>query len=136
MAKTYSWTYEQILRFYYPGISLRTRDIKQHTRAPLQADFLSTPGPIPTATPRPTLMPLTQTPAPEQWVVAVHGVSRNSTLNLREQPNLSGKVLVQLYYSQRLLVLESLPDGWLHVRTDVLEGYVMEQYVERVSPSE
>lgn len=136
MAKTYSWTYEQILRFYYPGISLRTRDIKQHTRAQLQADFLSTPGPIPTATPRPTLMPLTQTPAPEQWVVAVHGVSRNSTLNLREQPNLSGKVLVQLYYGQKLLVLESLPDGWLHVRTDVLEGYVMEQYVERVLSSE
>lgn len=134
MARTYDWTYEQILRFYYPGIALRTLDAKAaDARAPLDASFLSTPGPKPTATPRPTLMPRTQTPAPDQWVAAVHGVSRNSTLNLRDQPNLNGKVLTQLFYGQELLVLEALEDGWLRVRTDVLEGYVMEQFVERLT---
>lgn len=135
MAKTYGWTYEQILRFYYPGTALRTLEEKTvETREPFSARFLSTPGPVPTATPRPTLMPRTQTPAPGQWVVAVHGVSRNSTLNLRDQPNLNGKVLVQLFYGQELLVLERLAEGWLRVRTDTLEGYVMEQFVQQLSP--
>lgn len=131
MAGTYGWKYEHILRFYYPGVELQ----KQMEIEPVQPDklndlFLATPGPIPTATPRPTLMPQSAVPVEGQWTVKVTGIGRNSSLNLRDEPSLSGKILQVLYYGQDLLVLARHPDGWLQVSTDVAQGYVMEQYVE------
>ena len=36
---------------------------------------------------------------------------------------------MRLYKNQRLLVLEQASEGWVEVRTDVTEGYVMESYL-------
>ena len=41
-------------------------------------------------------------------------------------------VMLRGVSSQELIVTETLPDGWLRVKTDVMEGYVMEQFVERM----
>lgn len=130
MAAKYGFDYRKILSFYYPGVELK----KYPTAAPLREEmpvaYLSTPGPVPTATLRPTLMPVSIVPQEGQWMVTVTGISSASSLNLRSVPDTSGEVLKQLYYDQKLLVLERAKDGWLHVRTDAVEGYVMEKFVQ------
>ncbi len=129
MAKTYGWDYGQILRFYYPGTQLERFDTKAYLPETHQPEFLTTPGPIPTATPRPTLMPQSSAPAVDQRVVFVTGIGLNSSLNLRAMPSLSSEVLLRLFYGQELLVLKSLPDGWLYVKTDVIQGYIRDEFV-------
>jgi SpoIID/LytB domain protein len=131
MALKDSFTFEQILQFYYPGMTLVRMTSQATPQPPIDAAFLATPGPPATPTPRPTVMPLTQTPAPGQWQAKVTLIAENSTLNLRGEPSLTGPVVRQLYYGQKLLVLEELPDGWLKVKTDAMEGYVMASFVEK-----
>lgn len=124
-------TFAQILEFYYPGMKLVKMKSQATPLPPIDASFLATPGPPATPTPRPTLMPLTQTPAPNQWRAKVTQIAENSSLNLRGEPSLTGPVVRLLYYGQQLLVLEELPDGWLKVKTDAMEGYVMASFVEK-----
>ena len=39
---------------------------------------------------------------------------------------------MRLYKGQKLIVLEECPqEGWVKVRTDVIEGYVMEKFLTR-----
>lgn len=130
MAGQYGKSYRDILSFYYPGTSEKHYDTLAPALQPLHADFLTTPGPRPTATPRPTLIPQSMTPGKGQWIVHVTGVARNSSLNLREEPNLTSEVIHRLLYGQQLLVL-SEEDGWLKVRADGIEGYVMASYTQR-----
>ena len=101
-------------------------------RSPLPFDYLTTPGPAATATPRPTLMPVTQEMQSGEWKVKVTQIGVNSSLNMRENPDTSSTILRVLYYGQELIASERLADGWIKVRTDVLEGYVMEKFVETV----
>ena len=131
MALQHNFTFAQILQFYYPGMKLVKMRDQATPQPPIAAAFLATPGPPATPTPRPTVMPLTQTPGPSQWQAKVTLIAENSTLNLRGEPSLVGPVIRQLYYGQKLLVLEELPGGWLKVKTDVLEGYVMASFVEK-----
>lgn len=131
LAGTYKWTYEQILNFYYPGMNLR-KTAYSHTLPPqVGAAFLATPGPAATPTPRPTLMPVTTAIATGQYKVLVTGIEKNSYLNLRQTPDMTGGVLMRLYYGQELIVLDRYDESWLHVKTDVAEGYVMEKFVQR-----
>jgi len=136
MAGAEQWTFEQILHFYYPGIQLMPGQAGQPPAPtlppPVDAAFLNTPGPPATATPRPTPMPLSQVPQGDEWLGEVTAIADDSWLNLRTEPATSGKVLDTLFLDQPLLVLEELPDGWLRVKTDVIEGYVMAQFVRRV----
>ena len=131
MALKHNVTFAQILQFYYPGMTLVKMKSQASPQPPIDAAFLATPGPPATPTPRPTLMPLTQTPGPKQWQAKVTLIAENSTLNLRGEPSLAGTVVRQLYYGQKLLVLEELPDGWLKVKTDAMEGYVMSSFVKK-----
>lgn len=130
MAGKYGFTYEQILRFYYPGMELTSLSYTFSLPAQVSRQFLSTPGPAATPTPRPTLMPLSSTPGPNQYVVKVGNIGVNSYLNLRDAPNTSAAVLRQLYYNQPLLVIEDQGD-WLLVKTDDAQGYVMSQFTVR-----
>ncbi len=130
MADKYGFDYRRILSFYYPGLELKKYPTVAALREEMPVAYLSTPGPVPTATPRPTLMPVSAVPQEGQWMVTVTGISSTSSLNLRSVPDTSGEVLKQLYYGQKLLVLERAKDGWLHVRTDAVEGYVMEKFVQ------
>ena len=97
----------------------------------MSRQFLATPGPAATPTPRPTLMPVLQTPGPNEYKVRVTNIGVNSYLNLRAQPNTQSGVLRQLYYGQELIVTQELGD-WLLVKTDSAAGYVMAQYVEKM----
>ena len=135
MAGTYRWTYDQILRFYYPGMAVNVYASSFSLPAPVSAAFLATPGPAATPTPRPTAAPLSSTPAPGEYLVAVTNIGVNSYLNLRAESNTQSAVLRQLYYGQQLIVTQEAGD-WLRVRMDDWTGYVMAQYVTRVEPDQ
>ncbi|MDO5023020.1 MAG: SpoIID/LytB domain-containing protein [Eubacteriales bacterium] len=128
MAGKYNKTYRDILAFYYPDTTLkRTVLTSPPPQDTIPIEFLRTPGPPPTATPRPTLMPLTLKNDEQKAVVL--NIGKNSTLNLRSAPSLSAKIQMQLFYGQELAVIERLPVGWLKVRTDAVEGYIVEEFV-------
>ena len=127
--------YTEILDFYYPGAKLR-RYTGESAALPTPDPLLGeTPGPIPTATPRPTLMPVTtaETGLPEgAWMATVENIDDDSSLNLREKPSAGSKVLRRLYKHQPLIVLEEAEvPGWARVKTDVVEGYVMLSFLQK-----
>ena len=130
MAGRYQKTYQEILAFYYPGMSLMRYDFAESALPAAPEALAATPGPAPTPTPRPTLMPVSEQPADGQWIALVTGIDDDSSLNLRSLPDLSGDIVMRLYKNQRLLVLERCEEeGWVKVRTDTAEGYVMESYL-------
>lgn len=129
MAGTYGWDSDKILRFYYPGTELKRVDTSYVLPQANDHTFLTTPGPVPTATPRPTLMPVNISGTTGKTIVKVTKIPVNSSLNLRAQANLNSEVIMRLYYGQALVVLEQYEDGWLLVETDVIKGYVREEYV-------
>jgi hypothetical protein len=125
-------TYIEILSFYYPGMDLLRYPDEVPSLPTVEPALLETAGPVPTLTPRPTLMPVTQTLPYGAWYASVTGITDDSTLNLRATPDLSGQVVMRLYKNQRLIVLENCAqDGWVHVKTDATEGYVMEKFLTR-----
>ena len=132
MAGQYGWTYDQILRFYYPGLALKKTDTQVTLPPTVSAAFLTTPGPAATPTPRPTLMPASDQLKAGEWRVKVTQISANSSLNLRSAPSTASDVLRVLYYGQELLASPCDEEGWIKVRTDVTEGYVMEKFVEKI----
>ena len=130
MAGLYRWTYDQILRFYYPGMKLETVSYSFSMPPKLDSRFLATPGPAATPTPRPTVMPVLTTPGPREYKVRVTNIGVNSYLNLRAQPNTQAEVIRQLYYGQELIVTDESGD-WFTVRTDDLTGFVMKEFVQK-----
>lgn len=132
MAGQYGWTYDQILRFYYAGLALKKTDTQVTLPPAVSAAFLTTPGPAATPTPRPTLMPASDQLKAGEWRVKVTQISANSSLNLRSAPSTASDVLRVLYYGQELLASPCGEEGWIKVRTDVTEGYVMEKFVEKI----
>jgi len=131
MAMKYQKTYLDILAFYYPGMTLKQYEDRPASLMTLSPEQLTTPGPPPTPTPRPTLMPVTEEAKDGSWYALVAGIEDDSTLNLRSAPGLNGEVMMRLFKHQRLLVLERCQEeGWVKVRTDVVEGYVMESFLE------
>ena len=130
MAGRYQKTYQEILAFYYPGMSLMRYDFAESALPAAPEALAATPGPAPTPTPRPTLMPVSEQPTDGQWIALVTGIDDDSSLNLRSLPDLSGDIVMRLYKNQRLLVLERCEEeDWVKVRTDAAEGYVMESYL-------
>lgn len=135
MAKEHRWDYRQILQFYYPGTALKNLASTPRALQPLDVRYITTPGPLPSPSLRPTIMPQSKTPGPEQSLVYVTGVAKDSSLNLRSKPDLLSDIITRLYYGQELLVLKELDDGWLQVQTDVVTGFVRSEYVS-ASPSQ
>ncbi|MBE5814079.1 MAG: SpoIID/LytB domain-containing protein [Clostridiales bacterium] len=130
MAGSYEKDFREILAFYYPGMELMRYDVGEAVLMKAEPALSATAGPAPTVTPRPTLMPVTTELQPGQWYAAVTEIDDDSSLNLRSRPDLGGEILMRLYKHQRLLVLERCPEeGWVHVKTDSIEGYVMESYL-------
>lgn len=94
-------------------------------------DVVPSPAPTPSPTPRPTLMPVTADHLEKgEYVAVVTNINEDSSLNLRENPSLSADVLRRLYKDQELIVLSTTQDGWAHVKTDVIEGYVRIEYLQ------
>ena len=132
MAGAYGLLYTDILAFYYPGVTLMRYPNVNLALPEVSSVFTQPADPPPSPTPRPTLMPQTQTAAEGQWTAKVANIGENSWLNLRAEPNLSSEILMLLYKDQPLLVLERMPqEGWVRVKTDAVEGYVMEEFLQQ-----
>lgn len=133
MAGRYAMTFDQILAFYYPGMTLMVAPSGPQVLPTPAANLVNTPAPAATATPRPTLMPVTE-PLPEgAWLASVEGIEDDSSLNLRAEPSMASEIMMRLYKHQRLAVLERCEDeAWVHVKTDAAEGYVMVSFLERI----
>ncbi len=131
MAAQYGKNYQEILNFYYPGMQLKQYQYTHQMPSAVNSAFLATPGPAATPTPRPTPMALLSTPGPNETLVEVTNIGVNSYLNLRAKNSTTSDVLRQLYYGQKLYVMQDL-DEWLKVRMDQVEGYVMKEYVNPV----
>ena len=131
MAQQYKMDYVAILDFYYPGMTLQQYAEDGTALPALNPQSLATPGPRPTATPRPTLIPVSGEAPQGAWFATVTEIEDDSTLNLRAAPDLTGEIVTRLMKHQRLIVLESCEGGWVKVKTDAVEGYVMEKFLTR-----
>ena len=133
MAAQYGKSFDQILDFYYPGMKLMVGGTTAAALPAAPARLFADPGPAPTPTPRPTLMPVTAPLPAGAYLASVEGIAEDSSLNLRAEPNSGAEVRMRLLPHQRLVVLEICEDPiWAHVRTDVIEGYVMVSFLEKV----
>lgn len=131
MAGEYGMTCEQILAFYYPGMELAAYDTQSAPLPTPDALMLATPAPTPSPTPRPTLMPVSTSQLQEgEYLAVVANIDEDSSLNLREAPSLSSDVRRRLYKDQQLVVMGVSADGWAHVKTDVIDGYVRAEYLQ------
>ncbi len=133
MAGQYGKKFHEILAFYYPGMTLMQAQSGRPALATVPPVLAQTPGPAATPTPRPTLMPVTETNLPAgAYLATVMGIDDDSSLNLRAEPTQASEILRRLYKYQRLIVLEACEDpAWVRVRTDAMEGYVMVSFLQR-----
>ena len=134
MAGKYGKLFHEIMAFYYPGMTLMRVQAGAASLPTPPVVLAATPAPPATPTPRPTLMPVTATNLPEgAYLATVMHIENDSSLNLRAEPTQSAEILRRLYKHQRLIVLETCEDpAWVHVRTDVMDGYVMVSFLEPV----
>lgn len=132
MAGKHGKTYQEILAFYYPGMDVSLYSAQRNVLPVIDMDIMATPAPLPSPSPRPTPMPVTKEKLPKgAYIAVVSNISADSSLNLRESPSLSSDILRRLYIDQELIVLKSTKDGWSHVKTDVIEGYVRSEYLQK-----
>lgn len=130
MAGEYDKTYEEILKFYYPGMTLEKID---WTGADL-TEISALPESVGLARARPTPRP---TPAPlpslqgNEYYARVKLETASSTLNVRSGPATSYGVVGLLNHNDRLIVVESAEDGWFRIKTVELSGYVKGDYIVR-----
>lgn len=135
MAGQYGKTFDEILAFYYPGMVLMQGASGAAVLPTVLPELAATPAPPATPTPKPTLMPVTTDALPEGAKVMYVNAS---SLNLRAEPSMVGELLMRLQANQRVIVLETCDDPeWVHVKTDVVEGYCMISYLaeEGAEPS-
>lgn len=133
MAKKHGMRFEEILKFYYPGMNITFYDFTRETLPAVDMNIMATPAPTPSPTPRPTLMPVSKDRLPRGAYLAVVNIDEDSSLNLREAPSLSSQIIRRLYYGQELIVLSKHNDGWVKVKTDVIEGYVKREFLQKAS---
>ena len=135
MAAKYGKLFHEIMAFYYPGMTLMRVQSGAAVLPTAPAVLAATPAPPATPTPRPTLMPVTASNLPEgAYLAVVMHIDDDSSLNLRAEPTQSAEILRRLYKHQQLIVLEVCEDpAWVKVKTDVMEGYVMVSFLERVT---
>jgi len=133
MAGNYGKTYTEILKFYYPGMTLSQIASGKQVAPTPKPQLAATPGPAATPTPRPTLMPVTGTLPQGAYLASVEEIDDDSSLNLRSEPMAGDNLIMRLYKHQQLVVLDVTEDGfWAHVKTDAVEGYVMLSFLRRV----
>ena len=138
MAGQYGKQFTEILSFYYPGMTLMRVQSGAPVLPTAPVVLAATPAPPATPTPRPTLMPVTADNLPEgAYLAQVMHIDDDSSLNLRQEPTQAAEILRRLYKYQKLIVLETCEDpAWVKVRTDVMEGYVMQSFLERMEAAD
>lgn len=128
MAKE-GYNYKQILGFYFPSTKLMLYKSESNLSEMPYSSFEASPAPKPTATPKPTHMPLNKYGIDKLKIAVVDKINKLETLNLRTKPSSNADIIMQMYYGQELMLVENIDDTWIRVKTDVAEGYVMRKFV-------
>ncbi len=136
MAKQYQMTYQEILAFYYPGLTLDHWNLAYYYR-PLPDSrwprFSPKTGSNIAANDEPELPLATQeplpTPAEGERIANVKLSSKDGSLNIRSGPSGSSSVIGYLYYGYQVVV-KSYNNGWANINLGEKEGYVSASYLE------
>jgi len=125
MAGQYAMTYDEILAFYYPGLTFTafsfTDDTLPHLSALPEGIVLGSTG---TGIQQPELPPLREG---EAYAVVTLATAW-STLNVRSAASTDAQILSTLNDGWRVIVAGA-ENGWTRIRTGSVEGYVSSQYL-------
>ncbi len=134
MAQAHGKTYQEILSFYYPGMTLETARLQAHQPSELDGAAKNLGAARPRPTPKPTPAPLPALTGSEYYA-RVSLSSKASTLNVRREPSTGAAAVGALDHGARLIVMEEMTDeagnAWAHIKTAELEGYVSARYLTR-----
>ena len=130
MAGAYEKTAEDILAFYYPGMALYRIDWQEKALTKIAALPESVGRARAKPTPKPTQAPLPALKSGE-WYATVQLETASSSLNVREQPGTTARILGTLSKGDRVIVVRDAGDGWYEIRTVELSGYVKGDYIRK-----
>ncbi len=130
MAGAYGKTAEDILTFYYPGMMLYRIDWQEKTLTKIEALPESVGHARAKPTPKPTQAPLPALKRGE-WYASVDLETASSSLNVREQPGTTARILGTLSKGDRVIVVRDAGDGWYEIQTVELSGYVKGDYIKK-----
>jgi len=119
MAGSYGMAAEDILRFYYPGLTFETIAFEDGTLPPLED--------MEAAAARSEAVFLPE-PAENEYYAVVELSTVWSTLNVRSAPSTDAPILTELHSGARVVVAGE-QNGWARIRTGTVEGYVSSQYL-------
>lgn len=128
MAGQYGKTWRDILAFYYPNMELRDMQFAASALTNLSEIPTTFGHARPRPTPKPTPAPLPKLESGQCYAKVVLG-SKSSTLNVRMSPAADAKVKDVLNHNQRVVVMDETADGWAHIRTAEMEGYVAKEFL-------
>ena len=125
MAGEHGKTWREILKFYYPGMTLTTLDLPKTRLTSVDELPASVAQSRPRPTPTPTPKPLPALRSGEHYAEVIA-----TSLNVRQQPTTQSPV-VDILDQGRKLIVSTRPDadGWVAIRTGDVEGYVKEEYL-------
>lgn len=127
MAGQHGMNWEEILAFYYPGMTLER--IEWHAPALSKLDAVTSGAARPDPTPQPTPAPLPKLEAGERYGKVALSRS-DSALNVRQLPSTGARVLAKLADGQRVILRgEPDPEGWIQVRTAETQGYAKAEFL-------
>jgi len=135
MASSGGKNFDEIIAFYFPGSVILRYTGEPPALTAAEPLFAELPVEIvPDAPASRELMPVTEADLPEgAYVVSVENIADDSSLNMRSDASPAASVLMRLYKHQHLIVLDDMDvPGWIRVKTDTAEGYVMSSFVERI----
>ena len=126
MAAAHGMDYLEILKFYYPGVSIQAMTWPDSPLTALSEDGEALGASRPRPTPLPTQVPLPPLKEGERFATVA-----SNTLNLRENPTTAARIVEILEKNRRVIVSDDPdPDGWVPVHTGDAEGYVKAEYLE------
>jgi len=126
MAGNHDFSYDGILKFYYPGMTLE------------RIDWTSTALPEMDALPDGMIRMRLNIPprvvdlgelAEGEYFARVSLESAKSRLNVRAEPSTQASIAVRLDHDFRVVVCEDAGDGWVRIRGGSFTGYVKAEYL-------
>jgi len=129
MAGNHGKSYTEILKFYYPGMTLERIDWETPELVKLEElpDSLGFARPDPTPTPTPAPLPPLQE---GEYYAKVALGDAASSLNVRSAPGTHNQIVTMLNNNRRVIVCGEVDaDGWVAIKTAEISGFVKLEYL-------
>ena len=131
MAGSHGKAWQEILNFYYPGMTLEKIEWDTPALEAIEKLPASVGAARPDPTPTPSPAPL---PALEdgQYYAKVTLGDASSSLNMRKNPTTQSPVVTMLNNGRRVIVCsEADADGWVAIKTAEFSGYAKLEYLTK-----